>query len=235
MQALITSGLLGYTKEGMLFRHCVEDFQRYGTQWNEALGERSAHHVYNNLPMIEGEAQPVGTTIQVRIAPGNGSLSRSEKDTGWIAQFYIKPNSFFFLDSTVSTLVSPIGIRISSRQQIPGMPKPTYLCPDPQGALAMIMILGQLSGSAEKAFPTAYDIAAPLFDELSFTYDQPLPIAHVVLIGIPSGTIYLSFPKPPPIGSIEPGSIILPKCPFPELEDATSLYREAISSNNPFH
>lgn len=37
------------------------------------------------------------------------------------------------------------------------------------------------------------------------------------------------------VKEIESGAEILPRCPYPELRDAYALYREAVSSNNPFH
>ncbi len=85
------------------------------------------------------------------------------------------------------------------------------------------------------AFEAAYDVVGPLLDELSFEYDLPLPVAHSLIVGIPSGLTNTSFPKIPKVKTLDRGGEIVPVCPHPELRDAVALYREGVSSNNPLH
>ena len=75
----------------------------------------------------------------------------------------------------------------------------------------------------------------PILDELSAKYDLPLPIAHSLIVGIPSGLTNTSFPNIPKLKIIDRSEEILAACPYPELRDAVALYREGISSNNVFH
>lgn len=87
----------------------------------------------------------------------------------------------------------------------------------------------------ERPFQVAYDVVSPLLDELSFTYDQPLPVAQNLILGVPSGAINIDFSQHPTQHHIGNGEVIERACPFPELEEAVALYREGVSSNNPFH
>ena len=75
----------------------------------------------------------------------------------------------------------------------------------------------------------------PILDELSAKYDLPLPIAHSLIVGIPSGLTNTSFPNIPKLKIIDRSEEILSTCSYPELRDAVALYREGISSNNVFH
>ena len=84
-------------------------------------------------------------------------------------------------------------------------------------------------------FDAAYDVASPILDELSFGYDQPLPAAQSLVVGIPSGTINVFYPQHQALEAAELRDTVLPSCPHPELRDAVALNREGISSNNPFH
>lgn len=105
----------------------------------------------------------------------------------------------------------------------------------------MVMVLGgvilnpKISIDPRPAFTEAYNIAAPVLDELSFTYDQPLPVAHALLVGIPSGAITVTLPRPPKMQAIDSTTHIAARCPVAELQQATALYREGVSSTNPFH
>lgn len=85
------------------------------------------------------------------------------------------------------------------------------------------------------AFEDAYDVVSPMLDELSVEHDLPLPVAHSLIVGIPSGLTNTSFPKIPKVKTLDRGEEILPVCPYPELRDAVALYREGVSSNNPLH
>jgi len=70
---------------------------------------------------------------------------------------------------------------------------------------------------------------------LSFRYDQPLPMAQSLVVGIPSGAISYDYGLHPAVKEISSGDAVLPSCPYPELRDAVALYREGVSSNNPFY
>ncbi|HKH12185.1 MAG TPA: methylamine utilization protein MauJ [Rubrobacter sp.] len=107
------------------------------------------------------------------------------------------------------------------------------LYPHPMGRLGLVAVRG--SGSWEDIQRMSYDSAMPVLDELSARYDVPLPVAHVISVGMPSGLIHLYYPSPPKEKEIAPNDEVLPRCPHPELRAAYALYREAVSSNNPFH
>lgn len=75
----------------------------------------------------------------------------------------------------------------------------------------------------------------PILDELAVKYDVSLPIVQTVIVGIPSGLIHFFYPRHPAIKTLDRGEAVEPRCPYPELLDAAALYREGVSSNNPFH
>ena len=98
----------------------------------------------------------------------------------------------------------------------------------------MVMVVGnpQPPGDAVKA---AYDVASPMLDALAMEHDQPLPVCQRVVVGIPSGIIKLFVPKPQRSVTITEASMLRPRYDVPALLEAVALYREAVSSNNPFH
>lgn len=235
--ALVVSGLLGdYTEEGIPVIG-IENYERFGTQWRPELGERLPPNIDSAFPQgiegVPGGSQPPNTYIQIQISP-YPSPEVVESDTKWIAQFYLRPNRYFFPDLSALALVGPPYLKITHGRQVVGTKLPTYLFPDPSGSLAMVMILGPAI-AGENPIEAAYDIAVPILDELSVQYDQSLPIAHSLVVGVPSGIITIDVPKHSQVKSISATDPIQFQCPYPELLDAVALYREGISSNNPFH
>lgn len=237
LSALINSGLLGYTTDHGVPLAGVEHFEQYGAQWRPELGERhTGVESYQNLPHptdIRGGAQPVGTVTQVRIAASN-NLHRADTDLGWIAQFYIRPNRFYFPDPAALALVNAPTLKLAHKREVLGTRWPTVLYPDPEGAVAMLMVrCPRFVGN--HPLEAAYDVAAPVLDQLSFEYDQPLPVAQSLVVGVPSGVLTVQTHKPAPVRVIQATDSVLASPLHPELADAIALYREAISSNNPFH
>ncbi len=240
--ALVSSGLLGYTLNGMVSDEAILAYQRFGTQWNidERPGQPSTRimtdHVYDNLPPVENIGpQPPATQAHGVIAPPSpvsGDMGASDK--GWIAHFYLVTNYFYFPNLTELALVGAPPLKLSEPKLVLGAELPVTLYPHPSGYLGLVVVEG-LSRPLEGAHKAAYDVAMPLLDELSARYDVPLPVAHSMEVGVPSGTIHLNFAHRPRAKEIGSEAEILPRCPHPELRDAYALYREAVSSNNPFH
>ena len=240
LTALLNSGLLGYWSQDQVPLRGVENYEKYGTQWRSELGERIVPlETYPNitaLPEPQGGQQPPGTLFFSEIIPENLSFDNIPKDTGWLAQFYLKPNRFFFPSSTALALNGPVPLKLNAPRIISVSKLPTCLYPSPDGSLALVSILGNPKPlDSRKPFEVAFDIASPLLDQLSVDFDQPLPIAQVVIIGIPSGMITTLSPSFTAAKTIGADDVLLASCPHPELRDAFALYREGISSNNPFH
>ena len=234
LNALLESGLLGdFTEEGVPVLG-IEHYERFGTQWRPELGERLPPDMDVTFPQgVAGGHQPPNTYTQIQISH-YPSPDEVKNDTGWIAQFYLKPNRYFYPDPAALALIGPLYLKLPTVRKVEGAKLPTYLFPDPSGALALVTTLGPAKPE-ENSIEVAYNVVVPILDELSVEYDQPLPIAHSLVIGIPSGIITIDVPKHPKVRVIAPASPIQPKCPYPELQDAVALYREGISSNNPFH
>lgn len=232
--ALLVSGILGnYTEAGIPLIG-IEHFERFGTQWRPELGERLPPDL--NLSFPEGAAggpHPPNTYTQIQISH-YPTPDATDSDIGWIAQFYLRPNRYFYPDLGALALIGPLYLKLEARIEVQGTAFPTYLCPDPSGSLAMIFLSGN-SKPEENPIEIAYNIVVPILDELSIRYDQPLPIAHSLIVGVPSGVITIDVPKHPKVKAIATTDSIMSRCPYPELQDAVALYREGISSNNPFH
>ena len=237
-RAFLSSGLLGFWGNGLVSAAAVDSLIRYGTQWRPREELRSlGPEPYQDLPVppgIEGGEQPPDTLTEVQIAPSPLPLSLAEADIGWIAQFYLRPNRFFFVEPTATATVGPLPLKLDAARRVIGARLPTHLFPDPEGSLALITVVG-VPHSTGKAWETAYDIAIPVLDELAAQYDQPLLVAHSLVVGVPSGIITVTFPKVPPLRAILSTDNLLPGYEFEELKHAIALYREGISSNNPFH
>ncbi len=226
MNALLVSGLLGYWENGRVPRIGIEHFKLYGTQWRKELGERQ-----QSLLHFQGKDHAMSTRMWIKVTPSQAA--RAEPDIASLAQFYVRPNPFFFLDPAALAPVGPLGLKLERYRIIEGVAKHTVIFPDPEGYLAMAAVFVDAAG--DDAFRIAYDVVSPLLDELSFHHDQPLPVVQTVVVGIPSGTLSVSYSKRSERQAISPTAPLLPRYPFPSLEHAGSLYREGISSNNPFH
>ena len=247
LNALTRSGLLGYTSPGLLFAdHAIRSYQQFGTQWSvdERFGPKTRImnvDNYESLPPVETVGpQPPATRTHAYIWPADEPSSENmvehaaKTDIGWIAHFYLVPNFFYFPNLTELALVGPPPLKLPGPKQVPGPDLPVTLYPHPSGYLGLVVVEG-LDRPAKDAQEEAYDVAIPLLDQLSVRYDVPLPVAHSMAVGVPSGLIHLDFPHRPKSKEIRSETEILHRCPHPELRDAYALYREAVSSNNPFH
>jgi hypothetical protein len=239
--ALTRSVLLGYTSADMYSDQAILSYQRFGTQWSidERYGPSTrimSDAIYDNLSPVESVGpQPPATQTHAIIAPPHdapGDMGASDK--GWIAHFYLVSNPFYFPNLTELALIGAPPLKLAERKPVPGADLPVTLYPHPSGYLGLVVVEG-LSRPLKGAHKEAYDVAMPLLDELSARYDVPLPVAHSMEVGVPSGTIHLNFAHRPRAKEIGSEAEILPRCPYPELRDAYALYREAVSSNNPFH
>ena len=134
VRALAMSGLLGYWDKTGVPQIGVEQFERYGTQWRSELGQRNlGPEPFRELPVsadILGGEQPPGTGTEVHIVPSGLPLRLADQDTGWIAQFYLRPNTFFFANPEELAPIGPIGIRLAKPLQVAGAELPCYLYPD---------------------------------------------------------------------------------------------------------
>ena len=241
------SGMLGYTSaSGMHADHAVRSYQLYGTQWsldgNYGPTQRLIQpEVYESLPPVESVGpQPPATRTRAYVYPAGGEedesiLERARKtDTDWIAHFYLVTNPWCWPNLTDLAKIGPPPLELSGLRPVPGADLHVTLYPHPSGYLGLVAVEGR-GNPSQDAFSHAYDVAMPLLDELSVRHDMPLPVAHSMVIGVPSGMIHLHFSHRSKARRIEEGEEILPRCPHPELIDAYALYREAVSSSNPFH
>lgn len=231
--AALRAGLIGPCEEAGVPRLGVQHFVNFGTQWRVELGRRQFPAEEIPVPPGIGGEQPLGTVTQLKINSDKDALDAPD-DQHWIAQYYLRPNRWCWAPATESALIGPIPLKLPHKTPVPGVRFPTYLCPDPSGRLAMIMVFG--AGNVEDEAPTvAYDIVHPILAEAAFRSDVPLPIAHALHVGVPSGTVYLEFAKPPKTEDLVNLKMIRPDRQPAELLAAKALYWDGVSSANPFH
>ncbi len=231
--ALLSSGLLGFTDEaGNLSRASVLHFLAHGCQWGG--GDNRSNAIYGNTSQTVGIVQPPASKQEVRVSIPGVELELADQDTGWIALFFLRPNYFYFPNPSELALIGPLALQLPKAIRLSKPALPTFLFPDPERVLSMFMVIGNPKPLGEP-FSTAYDIISPILDDLSMRYDQPLPIAHSFIIGVPSGILTISFARGPSEQILSSELEVFPKYPPLELRDAMALYREGISSNNPFH
>lgn len=229
--ALLNSGLLGYWDRGQVPKVAVEHYRRFGTQWRPELGRRDFPGD-KILPAYPSAAPGSYTFVELAPYP----FENAPTDKGWLAQFYIRPNPFFWPDPGATALIGPIGLKLTGPVHVARAALPTTLYPDPTGSFAMVMVVsdGGWTLPTPGAFECAYDVASPILDELSVEHDQPLPVAQTVIVGIPSGIVAVFRPRPTMEATITPTDAV-PPAPPEELREATALYRQGISTSNPFH
>ncbi len=234
--ALNRSGLLGTGINGRFRLRAIEEYEKFGTQWT---GEDRLPSLRPDIfdligvpPGILGGEQPTDTGTQLQIA--NAKDSFADNDTSWIAQFYLRPNRHFQPSPTALSLIGPVLIRLEVARDVVGAALPTRLFPDPQGYLAMVQVRGD-GLPQDGGFQAAYDVASPVLDQLAVVHDVPLHVCQTVLIGVPSGVITLVLGKPPKLALISATDPLPDALPRSELREAVALYRNAISSDDPFH
>ena len=143
----------------------------------------------------------------IEVIPSQASLT--EPDSATLAQFYLRPNPFYFVDPASVAPSGPLGLKLERLRQIQGVAQPTVIYPDPEGSLAMAATLVEAHG--DDGFKAAYDVISPLLDELSLQYDQPLSVVQTLLVGVPSGKLTISFSGPSKQQTISPNSPLLPR------------------------
>jgi len=187
-------------------------------------------------PPDTGEGEQTGVQSRMYISSDNtpGLDEANATDTGWLAHFYLTPNTFFFPPPTTFGMTGGQLLKLAAPRKMRGTKLPACLYPDPFGSLGMVAVYG-IKQPLEKAFQRAYDIVGPILDELSAKYDQPLPVAHTLVVRIPSGLMTIEYAKIPRIRTLSKDEPVLPSCPYPQLGATVALYREGVSSNNPFH
>jgi hypothetical protein len=245
-KALARSGLLGrITDDGQVFWEDLQHYDRFGTQWRTAdrpgVTQRmvTADMLQSIPPPPDmGEHDQPGAHMTMYLWPEGTEQSSVDEtvdlDTGWLAHLYLIPNPYMWPTPASMGMIGTTLLKLRRKRTVLNARLRTELYPDPWGSLALVTVF-QPNGSPRDSFDDAMDVAGPVLDELSAKYDQPLPVSHTAVISIPSGVMMTFSSKLPKIRILEPGDRLYPRCPYPELKHAVSLYREGVSSNSPFH
>lgn len=243
--ALVKSWLLGrITTDNRLFVEGIQSYERYGTQWvtedRPELPQRTMTTEYlRSIPPPPDVGHERYPSVQQKVFAAHDGidddiLTVMESSTGWLAHFYLRPNVFCWPAPTSMGMVEGPLLKLPRKREVLGADLRTVLYPDPWGSLALVAVHSPRP-TARDAFEVAYDVAGPILDELSVRYDQPLPISHSFVVYIPSALMATFFPSTPDVKTLEQSDRLLPRYPYSELKFALALYREGVSSSDPFH
>lgn len=208
--ALVKSELLGrVTEEGYVFWEDLEHYNNHGTQWRTADRPDVPQRMMTADRLESGPRPPdigpddyPGVQKWLYILPASSEMPSIEEimasDTGWLAHLCLTLNQYMWPAPASLGMVGPTLLKLRRKRTVLGARLRTTLYPDPWGSLALATVF-QGNGSLEDSFKDAMDVAGPLLDELSVEYDQPLPVSHTVVVGIPSGLTITFFPELPKI------------------------------------
>ncbi len=118
--ALLKSRLLGnYDPRGWVPLAGIESYERYGTQWDASLLEErmlSAEFIQSMAPPpgVEGGDQPPGTQTNMYLWSDDIPEDALETDTGWLAQFYLRPNTLFWPAPTALGTIGSLPLKLAA-------------------------------------------------------------------------------------------------------------------------
>ena len=139
--ALVRSRLLGnYYPDGHVVEYAVQQYKFFGTQWvtadrDDIQDRMMAADFMQDMPQPPDHGDEEQTGIQTRMYIMSDDMpdieEARETDTGWLAHFYLTPNSFFFPPPTTLGMIGAQLLKLDSPRKVSGMALPTFLYPDP--------------------------------------------------------------------------------------------------------
>ena len=225
---LIHSGLLGAgDHKGNPTKDAIDQYKKYGTQWSPR--QQSRFDPYDGIPDPEGwENPPIYSVRRMQI---RSEISpQPSDDVAWIAQFYFRPNRYYFPDIQITAPIGGNPVKLAKAVHIGDGTATVSIYPDPENRLAMMCVVGNLSPTSDPS-SEGLNIITPLLNHMAAVTDQPLKIVQSHWIGIPSGTINST-------RTIRPAERELQLSDFTvhhPLIDAESLYRLGLNNSEPMY
>ncbi len=131
---LLRSRLLGnYYQEGYVLVAGVEHYERYGTQWitedRDDVEERMLTAEFlENRPQPPDSGEGEQSVVQSRLYIISDSTPDLEEanamDMGWLAHFYLTPNTFFFPAPTTFGMIGAQLLKLGTPSKVPGAELP---------------------------------------------------------------------------------------------------------------
>ena len=225
------AGFFGFSsKSGHYKNKAIQDFKKYGLQWDTSLKKRVLPAHIN--PVVSGwENPPLHTLSQYQVSVDKDM--DAIENTYWVANFFFIPNYFYFPDlDSFCRLESP---KVKLKEKFVfsyDENKKVIVYPDPNDNLALIQVSGKIEDNTDETlFSIAKNTIVPVLNWLSYTTDHILPIVQQNLVKLPSGDIYFYKAKQAPLVQLNPSSFTEHK----PLRDAMSLYRLGLNSNEPIY
>lgn len=225
------AGFFGFSsKSGHYKKKAIQDFIKYGLQWDSSLKKRVLPAHIN--PVVPGwENPPLHTLSQYQVSVDKDM--DAIENTYWVANFFFIPNYFYFPDlDSFCRLESP---KVKLKEKIIfsyDENKKVIVYPDPNDNLALIQVSGKIEDNTDETlFSIAKNTIVPVLNWLSYTTDHILPIVQQNLVKLPSGDTYFYKAKQAPLVQLNPSSFTEHK----PLRDAMSLYRLGLNSNEPIY
>jgi hypothetical protein len=114
MNALAVSGALGFQSLGYISRTGLEHYIKYGTQWRDELGKRRLPNSEYGNNEAAG-THPISTVFSIWLHPSKKGYKTGENDNGWVAQYYLRPNRYYFADDRAMGYVGSTGLKLKSK------------------------------------------------------------------------------------------------------------------------
>ncbi len=225
------AGFFGFSsKSGHYKNKAIQDFKKYGLQWDTSLKKRVLPAHIN--PVVSGwENPPLHTLSQYQVSVDKDM--DAIENTYWVANFFFIPNYFYFPDTDRFCLLEAPKVKLKEKFVFSSDEnKKVIVYPDPNDNLALIQVSGKIEDNTDETlFSIAKNTIVPVLNWLSYTTDHILPIVQQNLVKLPSGDTYFYKAKQAPLVQLNPSSFTEHK----PLRDAMSLYRLGLNSNEPIY
>ena len=225
------AGFFGFSsKSGHYKNKAIQDFKKYGLQWDTSLKKRVLPAHIN--PVVSGwENPPLHTLSQYQVSVDKDM--DAIENTYWVANFFFIPNYFYFPDTDRFCLLEAPKVKLKEKFVFSSDEnKKVIVYPDPNDNLALIQVSGKIEDNTDETlFSIAKNTIVPVLNWLSYTTDHILPIVQQNLVKLPSGDTYFYKAKQAPLVQLNPSSFTEHK----SLRDAMSLYRLGLNSNEPIY
>lgn len=228
---LARAGFFGFSsKSGHFKRQAVIDFESHGAQWDQSLKSRLMPEGVD--PVVPGWENPPRHTM-TEYCVSIDQHDHGVKDTHWLANFFFKPNPFYFPDSDAVQRLYPSRVRLNKKFIAQSGDTEIIVYPGKDKRLALIQVFGQIKPNEKfgDCLVEAKNKIVPVLNWLTMCADESLSIVQENWVGLPSGDIHFITSKYPSEIRIDPQD-------FTEhhpLRDAQSLYRLGLNCNEPIY
>ncbi|WP_419783320.1 methylamine utilization protein MauJ [Maridesulfovibrio sp.] len=229
---LTRAGLLGFSRNGKISEKAFNEFASFGTQWGDHFPNR--YMPAGQFPVVESIGpQPADTLTHIQV--GQDKDFEKYTTTGYLAQFYLKPNYKYFQPPYEAAYTEGAMIHLGNKVNMvfdEGVAATLY--PGPNKLLCLVSFYwSKIDGlSIDDVYQKSSSYLNEITEYVAVIHDTPVSPANSLIIEIPSGVVNIYTKKISEIRHLD-----LTGFEFyinrPDCHSCFSLYREALMSNHP--